>query len=168
VPEPLQFAMDWRWMTHREDNPWYPSTRIFCRQQHMAWVPVFERKPTELCALLPGRARTRLVKVEIAPGELIDKITIREIKAERITDAAKLRNVLAELATLSEARDASNFDGEVLAALTAELEAINESLWRIEDEIRECERSGDFGPTFIELARSVYETNDRRAAVSRP
>ena len=62
----------------------------------------------------------------------------------------------------------SIFDGDVLAALTAELKVINESLWRIEDEIRECERAGDFGPRFIELSQSVYETNGRRAAFRRP
>ena len=68
---------------------------------------------------------------------------------------------------MCEARDRSIFDGEGLAALVAELKSINESLWRIEDDIRSCEREGDFGPRFIELARSVYETNDRRAAVKR-
>ena len=111
--------------------------------------------------------RTPSVTVAIAPGELIDKITILEIKAERITDPEKLRHVRAELAALSEARDRSIFDGEGLAALVAELKAINESLWDIEDEIRSCEREGDFGTEFVELARSVYETNDRRAAVKR-
>ena len=54
-----------------------------------------------------------------------------------------------------------------LAALVAELKSINESLWRIEDDIRDCERDGDFGARFVELARSVYQTNDRRAAVKR-
>jgi len=68
---------------------------------------------------------------------------------------------------LTEARDRSIFDGEVLAALVAELKSINESLWRTEDDIRSCERAGDFGPCFIELARSVYVANDRRAAVKR-
>jgi hypothetical protein len=90
-----------------------------------------------------------------------------EIKSERVTNADKLRNVRAELAALSQARDESMFDGEVLAALTAELKGINESLWQIEDEIRLCERAGDFGPRFVELARSVYEQNDRRAGVKR-
>jgi hypothetical protein len=164
---PLSTTPDWRWMTHREDNPWYPSMRIFRQQQHMVGGPVFERMAAELRALVSGRARTRSVKVEIAPGELIDKITILDIKSERVTNADKLRNVRAELAALSQARDESMFDGEVLAALTAELKGINESLWQIEDEIRLCERAGDFGPRFVELARSVYEQNDRRAGVKR-
>ena len=87
-------------------------------------------------------------------GELIDKITILEIKSERISDREKLEHVRAELAVLTEARDRSIFDGGGLSALVAELKSINESLWRIEDDIRACERAGDFGPRFIELARS--------------
>jgi hypothetical protein len=66
---------------------------------------------------------------------------------------------------LCETRDRSIFDGEGPAASAAELKSIKESLWQIEDYIRCCEQEGDLGPHFIALARSVYETNDRRAAV---
>ena len=111
--------------------------------------------------------RTPSVQVPIAPGELIDKITILEIKSERITDQLKLEHVRKELAVLTEARDRSIFDGGELSPLVAELKSINESLWQVEDDIRACERDGDFGGHFIELARSVYESNDRRAAVKR-
>ena len=107
------------------------------------------------------------IRVEIAPGELIDKITILEIKAERIAEAGKRANVLAELAALSEARAAAiPPDGEI-DRLAAELKAINEALWEIEDAIRACDRAGDFGPRFVELARAVYRTNDRRAELKR-
>ncbi len=110
---------------------------------------------------------TRPIRVEIAPGELIDKITIREIKAERIADAGKRANVLVELATLSDARAAAIApDGEI-DRLAAELKTVNEALWEIEDDIRECDRDGDFGPRFVELARAVYRTNDRRAELKR-
>ncbi|GAB6051378.1 DUF6165 family protein [Magnetospira thiophila] len=102
--------------------------------------------------------------VEIAPGELIDKITILEIKLERITDAEKLKNVRVEHQTLVAARDAALPASKELDALTAQLKSINESLWSIEDKIRDCERDNNFGPRFIELARAVYMTNDRRAA----
>ena len=71
-------------MTDREDNPWYPTMRIFRQDQHMDWGPVFERMAAELprwCRREPAHAS---VNVAIAPGELIDKITILEIKAERI------------------------------------------------------------------------------------
>jgi hypothetical protein len=107
------------------------------------------------------------ILVEVSVGELLDKITILEIKSERISDVAKLGNVHRELAVLCAARDwAVPASGEV-AALTAELKEINQKLWDVEDEIRRCERRQDFGPRFIELARSVYHLNDRRAAVKR-
>lgn len=116
---------------------------------------------------LPPAAQARPITVEIAPGELLDKLTILEIKSERITDAEKLRNVRVELETLRTARDQAVAKSEDLARLTAQLKAVNEALWEIEDEIRLCERNGDFGPRFIELARSVYRQNDRRAACKR-
>lgn len=105
--------------------------------------------------------------VEIAPGELIDKITILEIKTERITDPKKLDNVRIELDVLNQARSTTIALGGELNALTASLKGINEELWEIEDDIRDCERENDFSQRFIELARAVYKTNDRRAATKR-
>ena len=110
---------------------------------------------------------TRPVLVEIATGELIDKITILEIKAERINDAKKRANVLVELATLNQARAAAIASDDEIAQLTAELKTINEALWEIEDDIRDCDRDGEFGPRFVELARAVYRTNDRRAGLKK-
>ena len=107
------------------------------------------------------------ILVEVAPGELIDKITILEIKSERIADAGKLKNVRIELDVLAAARDAAMAASAELAELTAQLKQVNEALWEIEDAIRDCERGQDFGPKFIELARSVYHSNDRRAALKR-
>lgn len=109
----------------------------------------------------------KTILAPISPGELIDKITILEIKAARIGDPGKRANVLAELAALERARDDSVPGDGALAALTAELRQINEALWDIEDAIRDCERLGEFGARFVELARSVYRTNDRRAALKR-
>src|SRR5688572_13932999 len=107
------------------------------------------------------------ILVEISPGELLDKITILEIKAERIADAQKVKNVRFELEILDKARRKGLPALPELADLTAQLTTANEALWEIEDAIRDCERQGDFGPQFIELARSVYRTNDRRAALKR-
>ncbi|MEM7211106.1 MAG: DUF6165 family protein [Pseudomonadota bacterium] len=107
------------------------------------------------------------VTIEIAPGELIDKITILEIKRERINDSEKLANVRIELGTLEQSRDAAIKPSTEMARLTADLKSVNEQLWVIEDDIRDCERAGDFGETFVNLARSVYKTNDRRAALKR-
>jgi hypothetical protein len=107
------------------------------------------------------------VSVAVAPGELIDKITILEIKLDRIEDETKLANVRIEYDTLSKARDDAITRSEELDRLSAELKQINETLWVIEDDIRDCERAKDFGEAFIKLARAVYVTNDKRMAVKR-
>jgi hypothetical protein len=109
----------------------------------------------------------RPILVEVPVGELVDKITILEIKNERMTDPDKLRNVRAELAALVSARERELVPSEKLAELTARLKAVNEALWEIEDEIRVCERKQDFGARFVELARAVYHQNDHRAALKR-
>lgn len=110
---------------------------------------------------------TGTVTIEVAAGELVDKITILEIKDARISDPAKLSNVRTELAVLREAQAAALPPSLELDRLTTELRAVNEALWQIEDDIRDCEAAGDFGPRFVELARAVYRTNDRRAALKR-
>jgi Family of unknown function (DUF6165) len=110
-------------------------------------------------------ASAKPILIEVAPGELLDKLTILQIKNERIADEVKRRNVRTELAVLEEARARAVVASAELAVLTAELKGVNERLWDIEDDIRACERAGDFGPRFIELARAVYMTNDRRAAL---
>lgn len=110
---------------------------------------------------------TTAITVEIAPGELIDKITILDIKLARIKDAAKLANVRAEWETLTRARDAALPSSPELNETTAALRRANETLWDVEDDIRDCERDKNFGPRFIELARAVYVTNDERARIKR-
>ncbi len=99
-------------------------------------------------------------------GELIDKITILEIKARRLTAPAALANVQRELAALRAVEAQLTPDPE-LASLKAELTRVNTALWEIEDDIREKEAASDFGPAFVELARAVYRTNDLRAALKR-
>lgn len=107
-----------------------------------------------------------VISVPVSPGELIDKITILEIKSERIADPAKLSNVRRELELLEAtwAEAASPVD---ITAERASLKRINEELWEIEDDIRIEEKQRRFGERFIDLARSVYVQNDRRAAVKR-
>jgi hypothetical protein len=105
--------------------------------------------------------------VPISPGELIDKITILEIKSQRMTDAAKLHNVRTELSLLSETWKASPFSATDISAEWAGLRDVNGKLWDIEDRIRDQERDGRFDAQFIELARAVYFTNDERAALKK-
>lgn len=107
------------------------------------------------------------IRIEVAPGEVIDKLTILEIKRERIEDEGKRRNVSHEHDVLTRDLAAAVSETPELRDLRAQLRAINETLWQIEDDIRECERRKDFGNAFIELARAVYHTNDKRAAVKR-
>jgi hypothetical protein len=103
----------------------------------------------------------------VSAGELIDKITILRVKAERIGDPAKEANVRAELALLEATATQALEASDDLARLTAELTQINAALWDIEDGKRDHERRQDFGPSFVQLARRVYIDNDRRAAVKR-
>lgn len=103
----------------------------------------------------------------LAPGELLDKITILEIKCARLADPAKLANVRRELALLEACRDQAVSASAELTALTRDLKTVNEKLWRIEDDIRGCEAAGDFGARFVALARAVYRNNDARAALKR-
>ena len=104
---------------------------------------------------------------EISAGELIDKITILEIKAGRLEDPAQLANVRTELESLVAARDAALTPSSELVELTALLKAVNERLWQIEDDIRDCERAKQFAARFVELARAVYMNNDERATLKR-
>lgn len=105
--------------------------------------------------------------VPISPGELIDKITILEIKSQRMRDAVKLANVRTELALLMDTWQASPWSAADIAAEWAGLRAVNEKLWVVEDEIRDKERDARFDQGFIELARAVYVTNDERAAIKK-
>jgi hypothetical protein len=107
-----------------------------------------------------------MIDAPVSWGELADKITILEIKAERIDDAGKRANVQRELDLLRE-KMALAPDRPGLAGLVDGLRAVNLELWVIEDDIRDCERAKDFGAQFIALARAVYQTNDRRAALKK-
>ncbi len=108
-----------------------------------------------------------LLSGPVPPGELPDKPTILEIKSERMDDAAKLENVRRELKLLRETWGASPFSARDVATLVAELKVVNARLWDIEDRLREHERARRFDTAFVELARSVYLENDRRAAIKR-
>jgi len=107
------------------------------------------------------------VTIPVSWGELFDKLTILRIKLARISEASKQANISAELAALECIPAAHPLPEQELEPLVSELQQINETLWDIEDDIRQCERENDFSDRFIELARAVYRTNDRRADLKR-
>ena len=107
------------------------------------------------------------IKVPISPGELLDKITILRIKAQRMSDPAKLSNVRLELRTLEETWGASAYAKIDIGADFDALGLVNERLWVIEHDIRDKERAQAFDAEFIRLARAVYIENDERAAIKR-
>jgi hypothetical protein len=107
------------------------------------------------------------IAIEVAPGELVDKITILEIKRERIADPRKRANVMKELTILRAAHARSLPSSQTLRNLTRRLKAVNDRLWEIEDALRDCERNQRFDARFIDLARSVYISNDARARLKR-
>lgn len=107
------------------------------------------------------------IAVPISPGELIDKITILQIKSDRMTDPAKVANVRTELGLLQSTWTASPLSANDIQQEWSDLRRINEALWDIEDKIRDKELAQQFDEEFIELARAVYVTNDERAAVKR-
>jgi len=107
------------------------------------------------------------IHVATSFGEFLDKITILEIKSERISDSDKLQNIHHELTLLKDIWQQHEKSRINIDQLYADLKAINEKLWTIEDDIRDKERSKEFDEEFIQLARSVYIRNDERAAIKR-
>jgi hypothetical protein len=163
----LSTVVDWRWRLDREDTPWYPTVRLFRQRTLGDWDCVFERMAAQVRRLVEQRRQSGTVIVPVSPGELIDKITILRIKAVRIADAAKRPDIQTELALQEQARQRSIRPTAELHRLETDLKAVNEALWQIEDDLRCCEHDQDFGPRFVELARSVYRHNDLRAALKR-
>lgn len=167
----LSYACDWRWLADRDDTPWYPTARLFRQTSLGDWDGVIARVADALREEVRKRAvaapSARPLMAPVSAGELIDRITILQIKRQRIDDPGKLAHVLGELAELSAARGRDVPPSPRLRTLADELREVNGRLWDIEDEIRQCERRQDFGPRFIELARSVYAENDRRSEVKR-
>ena len=105
------------------------------------------------------------ILAEISAGELIDKITILEIKKDKINDAKKLIDIEKELMSLNDTFKKTIFDSSKIKLLIERLKTINLKLWDIENEKRSAERNNDFGEKFIELSRSVYKNNDERAKI---
>jgi hypothetical protein len=163
----LKSDAEWRWLTGRIDSPWYPTMRLFRQSRRGVWADVFEAMARELEPLAERRTAPHILSTPCSLGELVDKITILRIKAERIREPQKLANVRRELKLLERLACEDSAGGTSLDVLTDQLAHVNARLWTIEDALRTCEREGDFGPRFVALARSVYCENDTRAAIKR-
>jgi hypothetical protein len=108
---------------------------------------------------------TKKIYSEISAGELFDKISILEIKKNKIKEKSKRNIVLNELESLRGAVNENIEKSKSLTKLYKKLKAVNLKLWKIEDDIRDCERKKNFGDKFIKLARAVYFTNDERSRI---
>lgn len=113
-----------------------------------------------------------VVTIKTSVGDLVDRLTILSIKLEKITDKSKLDNVKTEYELLDAefktiGKTLTTDQGVELIQTVAKLKEVNETIWRVEDDIRDHERRQDFGKSFVQLARSVYIFNDRRASIKR-
>jgi len=109
--------------------------------------------------------KSKKILSEISAGELLDKISILEIKLEKIKDKADQEEINKEYKILKEVQNSSLEVTEKLKTLFKEIKEVNLNLWNIEDKLRICEKNKDFGQTFIELARGVYLNNDKRSKI---
>jgi tetratricopeptide (TPR) repeat protein len=173
----LNDSPEWRWQRDRSDSYWYPSARLFRQHKSGDWDRVFQDMAEQLrlgegSVVAPFRAvaapaRQIQPKVAISWGELIDKITILEIKKDKAGGGAAASNIEHELSELNAALKSLGTGSAQLTALRTDLKRVNETLWIIEDDIRLCESKGAFDAEFVELARSVYFRNDERARIKR-
>jgi Flp pilus assembly protein TadD len=168
----LSRAADWRWLDAATDGGettrWYAGHRLYRQAELGRWEPVFEAMARDLSAwatrvtkVMPGSHR-----IEVNAGELLDRLSILALKADRLGDPRRREHVLAERSALERVRAEATWPSEV-EALRRELDEVNAALWDVEDRLRHLEAASDFGKTFVDAARSVYRLNDRRAALKR-
>jgi hypothetical protein len=176
----LHKVPDWRWGLEGDTSFWYPSMRLFRQQERGNWNEVLERVAAELQRFLGANLEATQAAPAAAPstkpepiqdiqapislGELIDKITILQIKTQHLQGIG-LENVKKELEALE--TTLNNLQVNVDTRIIELLKEVNQDLWQIEDAIRDQERQKIFGETFIDLARSVYQRNDQRAAIKK-
>ena len=176
----LKNVPEWRWGLKGDTTFWYPSMRLFRQKERGNWNEVMERVTKEVHEYFGGcstegnstqtssmAAKTQKILEILAPvslGELIDKITILQIKVQHLEGHAQ-DNVKKELEALESTLNKLQID--IDPTLIQRLQQVNQALWQIEDDIRDKEHNKDFGDTFVGLARSVYQQNDRRAAIKK-
>ncbi|MGO9419714.1 DUF6165 family protein [Roseiarcus sp.] len=161
----LKSDAEWRWMTERDDSPWYPTMRLFRQPRRGAWTEVFAAMAGALSETLAPRRPAQAARAPCSIGDVVDRITILRIKRERMIDEDKRANIERELRLLEAEAQEGGVVGGAVDVLTDGLAEVNAQLWDVEDALRVCERQGEFGPRFVALARSVYALNDQRAAL---
>lgn len=176
----LPFVADWRWMNEGEKTAWYPHTRLFRQSSNRSWEDVVGRVYSELQEKSNQHAlqtrtlkqtsadslsSTSTIQIPISLGDFFDRISILEIKQQKIYDAKKLKYIDLELSELLACIPTHLSDNQELSSLRIALKEVNEDLWDIEDNLRHIETTQHFDKTFIELARSVYKKNDLRAQI---
>lgn len=160
----LKAEPDWRWPPGQTSTHWYPTMRLYAQPSPGDWPAVMAQVECDLATQQLGCLPSP--SVPVSWGELIDKVTILEIKHERLAHPDARANVAREHRMLS-AIGAEALKVEAVEALFRALRRINEELWEIEDAIRSQECAAEFGECFVRLARSVYQKNDERAALKR-
>jgi hypothetical protein len=171
----LKLIADWRWLLNRDDCPWYPTMRLFRQTELDNWTGVFDCIAKETGTLLRKKlAEHGLVipesaapTVKLSWGELIDRMTILEIKLERLSSPPALENVRHELAGLQGFYDQLRLVDTRIPDLREKLASVNRALWDIEDRIRRKEAQHSFDDEFIILARSVFLRSDWRSKLKR-
>jgi hypothetical protein len=165
---------EWRWQRQREDSLWYSTARLFRQDGMDDWDGVFLRM-SEALAELPTRETSAAEnpnpphfsspRVDVSWGELLDKISILQIKSKRMTSPTSIANVRRELehlnATLAEHAPLPL----QVEKKRSTLRTINEQLWELEDAVRACEADHRFDAQFVDLARRIYTGNDERAKI---
>ena len=116
---------------------------------------------------MKSQSSARAILIEVGAGELIDRLSILQIKLARLPPGAQQKNVRAELASLTALQESHCPPSDELAQLSAALKKVNETLWDVEDQLRRLEAAKDFGEEFVALARSVYQQNDKRSELKR-
>lgn len=170
----LKKSPDWRWGLSGTSTPWYESVTLYRQTEFDNWTELVKRVRRdleELSSEREGPVKPDSVDgpvVEVSWGELFDKVSILEIKREKITDAHSQNKICTELSILNS--EIEKLETGILRSsqsLFEKLRAVNLKLWNVEDKIREFERAKNFNAEFIALARSVYTLNDQRAEYKR-
>ena len=174
----LKTVPEWRWGLEGESTFWYPSMRLFRQRERGNWDEVLQRVADALeehfesnidvaHTMAEQKSRPKPIQDILAPvslGELIDKITILQIKRAHARGKS-IDNIEHELNELNATLERLSVD--VDQAVIDQLKCVNQELWNIEDSIRDCERQKSFGEDFIDLARAIYQKNDYRAALKK-